>query len=145
MALCCALFFASPAAAETLTNATVIQLVKAGLGNEAVIAKIKSTDGTYNLGTDDLIALKNEGVPGDVIAAMISGRAKSEAAAPAMSITDINPMTPHPSGLYLIDDIREPSRPDRPDGFEPGKNRGHLRLRHDDGHRFDERKGGHYR
>jgi hypothetical protein len=104
MALCCALFFASPAAAETLTNATVIQLVKAGLGNEAVIAKIKSTDGTYNLGTDDLIALKNEGVPGDVIAAMISGRAKSEAAAPAMSITDINPMTPHPSGLYLIDE-----------------------------------------
>ena len=104
MALCCALFFASPAAAETLTNATVIQLVKAGLGNEAVIAKIKSTDGTYNLGTDDLIALKNGGVPGDVIAAMISGRAKSEAAAPAMSITDINPMTPHPSGLYLIDE-----------------------------------------
>ena len=69
LALGCALFFASPAAAETLTNATVIQLVQAGIGNDAVIAKIKATDGKYGLGTDDLIALKTAGVPGDVIAA----------------------------------------------------------------------------
>ena len=37
LALCCALLFASPAAAETLTNDTIIQLVKAGIGNDAVI------------------------------------------------------------------------------------------------------------
>lgn len=103
MALGCALFFASPVAAETLTNDSVIQLVKAGIGNDAIIAKIKTTPGNYALGTDDLIALKNSGVPGDVIAAMIAGPAKTEAAAPAMSLTDINPMVPHPSGLYLID------------------------------------------
>jgi hypothetical protein len=102
-ALACALFFASPAAAETLTNATVIQLVNAGIGNEAVIAKIQSTDGNYSLTTNDLIALKSAGVPGDVIAAMIAGPAKPAATAAAMSVTDINPMTPHPSGLYLID------------------------------------------
>jgi hypothetical protein len=103
LALGCALFFAAPAAAETLNNATVIQLVKAGIGNDAVIAKIKSTDGNYSLGTNDLIALKNEGVPGDVIAAMIGASAKPEPTAAAMSLTDINPMTPHPSGVYLID------------------------------------------
>jgi hypothetical protein len=103
LALGCALFFASPAAAETLDNATVIQLVKAGIGNEAVIAKIKSTEGKYNLGTEDLIALKTAGVPGDVIAAMIAGPSKAEPVAAAMSLTDIDPMTPHPSGLYLID------------------------------------------
>jgi len=34
-------------AAETLTNATVVSLVQAGLGNEAVIAKIKASDGKY--------------------------------------------------------------------------------------------------
>jgi hypothetical protein len=93
----------APAASETLTNATVIQLVKAGLGNDAVIAKIKATPGKYDLNTADLIALKDAGVPGDVIAAMIAGPAKVEAAPVAMSLTDINPMTPHPSGLYLID------------------------------------------
>ena len=102
LALACALLFASPAAAETLTNETIIQLVKAGIGNDAVIAKIKATPGNYALSTDDLIALKNAGVSGDVIAAMIAGPAKAEAPA-AMSLTDINPMTPHPSGLYLID------------------------------------------
>ena len=103
MALGCALFFAAPATAETLTNNSVIELVRAGLGNEAIIAKIKSTDGKYALSTDDLIALKNAGVPGDVIAAMIAGPAKPEASAAAMSLTAIDPMTPHPSGLYLID------------------------------------------
>jgi hypothetical protein len=102
LALGCALFFASPAAAETLNNATVIQLVQAGIGNDAVIAKIKATDGKYGLGTDDLIALKTAGVPGDVIAAMIAGPAKP-ATATAMSLTAIDPMVPHPSGLYLID------------------------------------------
>jgi hypothetical protein len=95
---------AAPAAAtETLTNATVIQLVRAGIGDDAVIAKIKATAGKYDVSTNDLIALKTAGVPGDVIAAMIAGPSKAEGAAPVLSLTDINPMTPHPSGLYLID------------------------------------------
>jgi hypothetical protein len=100
----CGLLFASPLAAETLNNSTVIELVKAGLANDAVIAKIKSTPGRYDLSTDDLIALKNAGVPGDVIAAMISGYSEPKSAAAAPSLTDINPATPHPSGLYLIDE-----------------------------------------
>jgi hypothetical protein len=105
---------APAASAETLTNATVIQLVKAGIGNDAVIAKIKATPGNYAVSTDDLIALKNAGVSGDVIAAMISGPAKSDVAAPAMSLTSINPLTPHPSGLYLID-----TRGNRLDRIDP--------------------------
>lgn len=100
----CGLLFASPLTAETLNNSTVVELVKAGLGNDAVIAKIKSTPGKYDLSTDDLIALKNAGVPGDVIAAMISGYLVPTLTAAAMSLTDINPATPHPSGLYLIDE-----------------------------------------
>jgi hypothetical protein len=103
LALGCALFFASPAAAEALNNASVVELVKAGIGNDAIIAKIRTTEGKYDLTTDDLIALKNAGVPSDVIAAMISGPSKPEPVAQAMSLTDINPMTPHPSGVYLID------------------------------------------
>lgn len=93
---------AAPAAAETLNNATVISLVRAGLGDDAVIAKIKASDGKYDLSTNDLITLKNEGVPGNVIAAMLDSSAKVSGPA-AMSVTDINPMTPHPSGVYMID------------------------------------------
>lgn len=104
LALGCALFCASPAlAAETLTNETVIQLVGAGLGNDAVIAKIKASEGKYALNTADLIALKNAGVGSDVIAAMIESSSKPKAGAATMSLTDIDPMAPHPSGLYLID------------------------------------------
>jgi hypothetical protein len=103
LALGCALFFASPAAAETLTNATVIELVRAGIGDDAVIAKIRATEGKYDLGADDLIALKSQGVPSDVIAAMIGASSKANAPAAALSLTSIDPMTPHPSGVYLID------------------------------------------
>jgi hypothetical protein len=103
LALGCALLFASPAAAEELNNSSVVALVQAGIGNDAVIAKIKATPGKYDLSTDNLIALKTAGVPSDVIAAMIAGPVESKPAATAMSLTDINPMTPHPSGLYLID------------------------------------------
>jgi hypothetical protein len=102
MALGCALLVTSPVAAETLTNATVIQLVRAGIGNDAVIAKINASDGKYNLNTSDLIALKQEGVTGDVIAAMIGASSRAAPTA-GLSLTDINPMTPHPSGVYLID------------------------------------------
>lgn len=89
--------------AETLNNASVIQLVRAGLGNEAVIAKIKSTPGKYDLSTDDLISLKNAGVPGEVIAAMLTGAGDTKTSTATMSTTDIDPAVPHPSGLYLID------------------------------------------
>ena len=44
--------------AETLTNDMVVSLVQAGLGDDAVIAKVKASAGHYALSTDDLIALK---------------------------------------------------------------------------------------
>jgi hypothetical protein len=96
-----ALFIAAPAAAETLTNDTVIALSASGLGDEAVIAKIKSSQVRFDLTTDHLIALRGKGVTGPVIAAMIE--AASPAAKPAaMSMDSPDPMVPHPSGLYLL-------------------------------------------
>ena len=100
---CAALFCAAPVSAETLTNANVVELVRGGIGNDAIIAKIRSTEANYSLTTEDLIALKSAGVPGEVIAAMIAGPSKLEPAVAAISLTDINPMVPHPSGVYFID------------------------------------------
>lgn len=91
--------------AETLTNETVIALAHAGLGDDAVIAKIKASEPQFDLSTDQLIALKKAGLNGAVIAAMIERAAppKAEAdARPKMSMDSPDPMTPHPSGVYLM-------------------------------------------
>src|SRR3546814_17742863 len=60
------------ARAETLDNDSVVALVSAGLGDEAVIAKIKASPARYRLSHTDLLALKKNGVSGPVIAAMTS-------------------------------------------------------------------------
>lgn len=96
---------AGPAFAETLDNAKVIQLVNLGIGDEAVIAKIKTTDGDYDVSTDALIALKKANVPGPVIAAMIdaSGR-KAASRNSELSLDSPDPKVPHASGIYLLAD-----------------------------------------
>jgi len=95
------------AQAETLTNDMVVALVQAGLGDDAVIAKIRASAGHYALTTEDLIALKKRGVPGPVIAAMIeSGSAGAVSAKAAFSADSPDPLVPHPSGLYLLNETR---------------------------------------
>lgn len=59
----------SPAA---LTNEEVVKLVRLDLGDSVVIAKINQAEAVaFKLDTDDLIKLKEQGVPKDVIAAML--------------------------------------------------------------------------
>jgi hypothetical protein len=63
---------ASPAAEAPLTNADVVKLCKLDLGDEVVIAKINQANAVdFELDTDSLIALKQEGASKDVIAAML--------------------------------------------------------------------------
>lgn len=94
-----AVLLSSPAAAETLNNDSVLALLNAGLGDEVVIAKIKSSPSNFELSTDTVIALKQRGVSGPVLAAMIT--ASSAPTQTAMSIDSPDPMVPHPSGIYL--------------------------------------------
>lgn len=102
--LAAALVAATPTgayAAEKLTNDTVIALLQAGLGDEAVIAKINSSDVSFDLSTDQMILLKQKGVSGPVIAAMLKRTAPAAAVA---SLDAIDPMVPHPAGVYLVQD-----------------------------------------
>ncbi len=93
--------------AETLTNDMVVSLVQAGLGDDAVIAKVKASAGHYALSTDDLIALKKRGVSGPVIAAMIESGAQGAVSSKAVFSADSpDPMVPHPSGVYIATDAR---------------------------------------
>lgn len=100
IALACLSLAATPASAETLTNTDVIGLLAAGLGDEAVIAKIETSDGEYQTDTATLLSLRSQGVSSAVIAAMLT-RAN---ATPEMSDSSPDPMAPHFTGVYLFDD-----------------------------------------
>ncbi len=56
------LLAAGAAQAEMLTNDSVIQLAEIGLGDEALIAKIKTSENTFDVSTDALVALKGKGL-----------------------------------------------------------------------------------
>ena len=76
-----------PAAAqETLTNDSVIGMVKAGLPESVVVQKIRSTPAAarkLDTSSDGLIKLKRAGVPDKVIEAMLAEPGAATAAAPA--------------------------------------------------------------
>jgi tetratricopeptide (TPR) repeat protein len=58
-------------AAEVLTNDAVVAMVKAGLGDEVVISKIKTSQSRFDLSTQALVRLKEDGVGPAVIKAMV--------------------------------------------------------------------------
>src|ERR1043165_3404697 len=65
-----------PAATNTLTNASVVKLVRAGFREKTVIAIINARPVSFDLSPDRLIELKKGGVPERVILAMLA-RAES--------------------------------------------------------------------
>ena len=86
--------------AETLTNDDVVMLLDAGLGEEAVVAKIETSDADYATDTTTLLSLRDRGVPSSVIAAML----KRSSQTVALSDSSPDPSVPHYSGVYLLDD-----------------------------------------
>jgi hypothetical protein len=98
-----ALFSASPALAETLTNASIIQLSQAGLGAEAIIALIKNSPSQFDITTSSMIELKKANVADSIIAAMLSSSNKPSVSVNAYaSSTSLNPLDPHTSGVYYV-------------------------------------------
>ncbi|HEU0251974.1 MAG TPA: hypothetical protein VFR12_03005, partial [Pyrinomonadaceae bacterium] len=58
----------------TLTNASVIKLVKAGFKEKTIITIISNRPTAFNLGTEQLIELKRSGVNETIILAMLSSQ-----------------------------------------------------------------------
>jgi len=99
-----AAFWASGAAqAETLRNTDVVALLEAGLGEEAVIAKIETTESDFDTDTQTLLALRSQGVPSSVIAAMVKG----ESASIKFNDTSADPKVPHSPGFYMLDETSD--------------------------------------
>ncbi len=77
---------ATSLAQEVLTNDSVVQMIKAGLPESVVIAKIRSTATKFDLKTESLVNLKKAGVSDRVLEAMMapgSPATGAQAAAPA--------------------------------------------------------------
>jgi hypothetical protein len=75
---------ATSLAQEVLTNDSVIQMVKAGLPESIVIAKIKGTATKFDLKTDSLVGLKKAGVSDKVLEAMVAAGSVTAAPTTAM-------------------------------------------------------------
>jgi hypothetical protein len=56
---------------KALTNADVLELVGAGIGEPLIVAKIGGSPADFKLETGDLIALKKAGVSDNIVGAMI--------------------------------------------------------------------------
>jgi hypothetical protein len=102
---------------ETMTNAEVISLAKAGLSTTIIINKIRSSKTNFDLSTDSLIALKQAGVTDDVVGAMFESKngktvsAVVENTSEARKVSDPNdPMAPHDFGIYLYEENGEGRR-----------------------------------
>lgn len=100
VAACLALSLASAAHAETLRNEDVVALLEAGLGEEAVIAKIETSEGHFDTDTNTLLALRAQGVPSPVLAAML----KSANGTVRYDDTSPDPTVAHTPGFYMMDD-----------------------------------------
>jgi hypothetical protein len=72
-------------AQETLTNDSIISMVKGGLSEAVVLARVRSGPASFDTSTNALLALKKAGVSDKIIEAMVSApkAAGATAAAPA--------------------------------------------------------------
>lgn len=100
------LIWAGGVSAETLRNDDVVALLEAGLGEEAVIAKIQTSDGDFATDTQTLLALRAKGVPSSVIAVMV----KSASGTTQFDDASADPKVPHTPGFYILDETSSQQR-----------------------------------
>src|SRR5438105_15175298 len=91
MLILAVLFAASVfAGQQKLTNQDVIKMVKAGLSSEIVIQTIKTSEQNFDLSANGLVILKGEGVPDQVIQALLV-RTENIGSKPSQpSLNDLN-------------------------------------------------------
>jgi hypothetical protein len=87
--------------AGPLTLDSVIALSQSGIGDDAIVAKIRSTSTHIDLSVDQMMALKTKGVSGPVLAALLTSPQGSQA--PTMTVDSPNPADLHPAGVYMLD------------------------------------------
>jgi hypothetical protein len=92
-------------AQETLTNDSIVKMVKAGLGESLIVSMIQNQPGKYALTTDDLIKLKGQGVTEKELGAMIARGSGTSAPTSVPAAVKENAPAGAPSGLDLPKDM----------------------------------------
>jgi len=93
----------APVPSQGLTKDQVIQMTKAGLSEEVIVARVNAEPSQLKLSADDLITMKSAGVSDGVIRAMLAPKAPPATAAAAPVPPDPNdPNSPHDPGIYLL-------------------------------------------
>ena len=92
-------------AQETLTNAAVVKMVKGGLGEDVIVSAIQSRPGAYDLSSDQLVTLKQQGLGDKVLAAMLA----KGSSAPATSAVAPTPVRNEGKLPYIIAHVHVPS------------------------------------
>lgn len=92
-------------AQQTLNNASVVKLIKAGLSDDLIVSTINASPGQYDTSADALIALKTAGASDKVISAIVL-KASGATAAPAPAAAAAGPVLPpgiDEVGVYMLD------------------------------------------
>ena len=100
--LCAALFARQaqqslPQKNPLLTNAEIVKMVKAGLQESTILSVIAASDSDFDVSVDGLLALKEAGVSGPVMDAMLA--AKSQKRAPAPAVPVVPSVSPSPGAV----------------------------------------------
>lgn len=76
---------------EVVTDQTVVQLIRAGISKQVIMAKIENSQTNFDLSTNGLVFLKNNGVPDDIVATMINKNSNNNAAPAQQQGNAVNP------------------------------------------------------
>ncbi len=74
----------------------VVKLAKAGLGEEVILAQIKSSGAAYNLSVDQILYLNSQGVSQNVIKALMQNSNPGSAPAVTPAVPSLNPPPGNP-------------------------------------------------
>src|SRR5438309_6334540 len=95
------------AAGQTaLDNATILKLVKAGIGEDTIVGMVNQQQGRYALSADDMIALKTAGVSDKIIAAMVVRNNSTSGQPPTPTAPTSSTVYPSPLILHDASPIR---------------------------------------
>jgi hypothetical protein len=87
----------SPPKSSLLTNAEIVKMVKAGLQESTILSVIAANDSDFDVSVDGLLALKEAGVSGPVMDAMLA--AKSKKRPPAATVTVVPNVPSYPNAM----------------------------------------------
>src|SRR5882762_4595087 len=79
-----------------LDNATILKLVKAGIGEDTIMGMVNQQPGKYALSAEDIIALKSAGISEKLIAMMIVRNGANNVAQPTTNLPAMAPMATQP-------------------------------------------------